>query len=76
MEGIYRIPGKMALIQQVVQQIEQDEITFEFDSDNHDVHTVAGVLKVLGRNAIIPCGYELMLSAVVPSSITRAAPAH
>jgi hypothetical protein len=45
-EGIYRIPGKLALIQQVVQSIEQDEITFEFDPDRHDVHSVAGVLKV------------------------------
>jgi hypothetical protein len=45
-EGIYRIPGKLGLIQQVVQEIEQDEFAFEFDPERHDVHTVAGVLKV------------------------------
>lgn len=45
-EGIYRIPGKLGLIQQVVQAIEQDEFAFEFDPERHDVHTVAGVLKV------------------------------
>lgn len=47
----------MALIQQVVQEIEQDEFAFEFDPERHDVHTVAGVLKVsksfLGLRTII-----------------------
>lgn len=51
-EGIYRIPGKMALIQQVVQEIEQDEFAFEFDPERHDVHTVAGVLKVSRRKPV------------------------
>ena len=45
-EGIYRVPGKLGLIQHIVQEIEQDEIMFEFDQEKHDVHTVAGVLKV------------------------------
>ncbi|KAK9893436.1 hypothetical protein P389DRAFT_21288 [Cystobasidium minutum MCA 4210] len=56
-EGIYRIPGKMALIQQVVQEIEQDEFAFEFDPERHDVHTVAGVLKLYLRQlpeALLP----------------------
>ena len=45
-EGIYRVPGKLGLIQHIVQEIEQDEIMFEFDQEKHDVHTVAGVMKV------------------------------
>jgi hypothetical protein len=60
-EGIYRVPGKLGLIQQVVQQIEQDEITFEFSPEQHDIHTVAGVLKLYLRQlpeALIPISFN------------------
>lgn len=45
-EGIYRISGKLNAVQQAVQEIEQDEITFEFSPERHDVHTVSAVLRV------------------------------
>lgn len=48
----------MALIQQVVQEIEQDEFAFEFDPERHDVHTVAGVLKV----SLLRTGYKALLN--------------
>lgn len=58
-EGIYRIPGKLGLIQQVVQEIEQDEFAFEFDPERHDVHTVAGVLKVSWSSLFAAIGSNL-----------------
>lgn len=71
-EGIYRVPGKLGLIQQVVQQIEQDEITFEFSAEKHDVHTVAGVLKLYLRQLPepllpIPFGEREQISSAVPA---------
>ncbi|CEQ39215.1 SPOSA6832_00716, partial [Sporobolomyces salmonicolor] len=43
-EGIYRVPGKLATIQQFVHQMEKEESTFEFGQVD-DVAAVAGVLK-------------------------------
>lgn len=45
-EGIYRIPGKLATVQQLVHQVEKDEVAFSFES-RVDPAAVAGVLKVI-----------------------------
>ncbi|GAA5901632.1 uncharacterized protein JCM6883_000345 [Sporobolomyces salmoneus] len=47
-EGIYRVPGKLATIQQYVHQMEKEEETFRF-GENDDVSAVAGVLKLYLR---------------------------
>ncbi|GAA5845939.1 hypothetical protein JCM3766R1_000866 [Sporobolomyces carnicolor] len=47
-EGIYRVPGKLATIQQFVHQMEKEEETFRF-GENDDVSAVAGVLKLYLR---------------------------
>ncbi|GAA5998094.1 hypothetical protein JCM5350_002373 [Sporobolomyces pararoseus] len=52
-EGIYRVPGKLATIQQYVHQMEKEEETFRF-GENDDVSAVAGVLKLYLRQLPIP----------------------
>ncbi|GAA5877419.1 hypothetical protein JCM1840_006095 [Sporobolomyces johnsonii] len=52
-EGIYRVPGKLATIQQFVHQMEKEESTFEFGQVD-DVSAVAGVLKLYLRQLPIP----------------------
>ncbi|GAA5951287.1 hypothetical protein JCM3765_002435 [Sporobolomyces pararoseus] len=47
-EGIYRVPGKLATIQQYVHQMEKEEEAFRF-GENDDVSAVAGVLKLYLR---------------------------
>jgi hypothetical protein len=43
-EGLYRISGRKAGVQKMIQDIELDEEKFVFD-DSGDVHSVANVLK-------------------------------
>ncbi|KAI5475958.1 Rho GTPase activation protein domain containing protein [Pseudohyphozyma bogoriensis] len=52
-EGIYRIPGKLGTVQQLVHQVEKDEEQFGFDS-RVDPHAVAGVLKLYLRQLPTP----------------------
>ncbi|GAA6020163.1 hypothetical protein JCM11491_005550 [Sporobolomyces phaffii] len=52
-EGIYRVPGKLATIQQYVHQMEKEEETFRF-GENDDPSAVAGVLKLYLRQLPIP----------------------
>ncbi|GAA5979783.1 hypothetical protein JCM11641_002692 [Rhodosporidiobolus odoratus] len=57
MEGIYRVPGKLATIQQIVTRMEKDEPAFHF-GPNDDPPAVAGVLKLYLRQLPIPlCPY-------------------
>lgn len=44
MEGLYRISGRKAAGQKMVQDIELDEEKFVFD-EKDDVHAIASVLK-------------------------------
>lgn len=44
LEGLYRISGRKAAGQQIIQEIELDEGKFAFE-DKDDVHAVASVLK-------------------------------
>lgn len=44
-EGIYRISGRHAGVQKMVQDIERDEEKFTITSDKEDVYTIASVLK-------------------------------
>ncbi|GAA5824616.1 hypothetical protein JCM10212_005045 [Sporobolomyces blumeae] len=52
-EGIYRVPGKLGTIQQIVHQMEKEEETFRF-TENDDVSAVAGVLKLYLRQLPSP----------------------
>ncbi|GAA5896218.1 hypothetical protein JCM6882_008521 [Rhodosporidiobolus microsporus] len=52
-EGIYRVPGKLATIQQIVTRMEKDEEAFSF-GPNDDPPAVAGVLKLYLRQLPIP----------------------
>ncbi|GAA5885964.1 hypothetical protein JCM16303_003044 [Sporobolomyces ruberrimus] len=52
-EGIYRVPGKLATIQQYVHRMEKEEETFQF-GETDDVSAVAGVLKLYLRQLPIP----------------------
>ncbi|GAA5945255.1 uncharacterized protein JCM15063_003008 [Sporobolomyces koalae] len=47
-EGIYRVPGKLATIQQIVHRMEKGEESFRF-GDHDEVSAVAGVLKLYLR---------------------------
>ncbi|GAA6003386.1 hypothetical protein JCM10207_000309 [Rhodosporidiobolus poonsookiae] len=53
LEGIYRIPGKLATIQQIVTRMEKDEEVFQF-ANTDDPHAVAGVLKLYFRQLPFP----------------------
>ncbi|BGP18844.1 hypothetical protein JCM10213_003499 [Rhodosporidiobolus nylandii] len=53
LEGIYRVPGKLATIQQIVSRMEKDETLFQF-GQNDDPAAVAGVLKLYLRQLPIP----------------------
>ncbi|BGP05626.1 hypothetical protein JCM10049v2_001432 [Rhodotorula toruloides] len=52
-EGIYRVPGKLATIQQIVHRMEKGEEAFEF-GPNDDPPAVAGVLKLYLRQLPVP----------------------
>ncbi|GAA5836424.1 hypothetical protein JCM11251_007076 [Rhodosporidiobolus azoricus] len=52
-EGIYRVPGKLATIQQIVTRMEKDEESFAF-GPNDDSAAVAGVLKLYLRQLPTP----------------------
>ncbi|GAA5826228.1 hypothetical protein JCM3770_006114 [Rhodotorula araucariae] len=52
-EGIYRVPGKLATIQQLVHRMEKEEEAFEF-GPNDDTPAVAGVLKLYLRQLPTP----------------------
>ncbi|KAK4699008.1 hypothetical protein P7C70_g7258, partial [Phenoliferia sp. Uapishka_3] len=52
-EGIYRIPGKLATVQQLVHMIEKNEEAFDFNP-NEEPTTVAGVLKLYLRQLPTP----------------------
>ncbi|KAL8280542.1 hypothetical protein RQP46_007190 [Phenoliferia psychrophenolica] len=52
-EGIYRIPGKLATVQQLVHAIEKNEDSFQFDP-REEPATVAGVLKLYLRQLPFP----------------------
>ncbi|GAA5917452.1 hypothetical protein JCM8208_003971 [Rhodotorula glutinis] len=52
-EGIYRVPGKLAKIQQLVHRMEKEEEAFEFGSGD-EVAAVAGVLKLYLRQLPTP----------------------
>ncbi|KZW02078.1 RhoGAP-domain-containing protein [Exidia glandulosa HHB12029] len=45
MEGIYRISGRHALVQDLVHKIERDERSFKFDPQTDDVYCVSSLLK-------------------------------
>jgi hypothetical protein len=44
LEGLYRISGRKAAVQKMVQDIELDEEKFHF-GEQDDVHAVANILK-------------------------------
>ncbi|GAA6033406.1 hypothetical protein JCM8097_006735 [Rhodosporidiobolus ruineniae] len=52
-EGIYRVPGKLATIQQIVTRMEKDEETFQFGPTD-DPPAVASVLKLYLRQLPTP----------------------
>ncbi|GJN88220.1 hypothetical protein Rhopal_001185-T1 [Rhodotorula paludigena] len=53
LEGIYRVPGKLATIQQLVHRMEKEEEAFAF-GPNDDPAAVAGVLKLYLRQLPTP----------------------
>lgn len=58
-EGIFRLPGRLSAIKDIISRFEKGE-KIKFEDENVDVHVVASVLKTFLRDlpdSIIPCQY-------------------